>query len=268
MRPDEFLQPVGIGELLDRTIKLYKIQFFKFVAIAAIGHIPFILMGVLVTVFTMNFNALFSNPFNPDSLPNISPAVWGIWFLLLILGSLGYGLTRLTLIKACQESIFESQITIGNCFRTGLSKLFPYIVAAILSFLAITFGFILLIIPGIIFLVWFSLFEPVTVLEDSGYAKALGRSKFLVKGYFWRTLGFFIVTALLSFALTGILSEILGLIPVIGQLFSLLLQLIVLPFQVIAETLYYYNQRAVKEGFDLTLTAEDIETSEGAVVNS
>lgn len=183
--------------------------------------------------------------------------------LLTIIGSLLYGIMRLGLIKACQASIFDDQITIGKCFKTGLRKLFPYIISGILLFFAVTFGFILLIIPGIIFSVWFSVFEPVTVIEDSGYAKALGRSKFLVKGYFWRTFGFFIVTALLSFAVAGILSQILGLIPVVGQLISLLLQLIVIPFQVIAETLYYYNQRAVKEGLDLSLASDEVLTPEG-----
>lgn len=263
MIPNEFLQPMGIGELLDKTIKLFRKRFFKFIAITAIGYIPFIIIAILFGVFAAVSTIALSTPPNPNPFSNIPPSLWGIMVLLTIVGSLVYGITRLGLIKACQEVIFEDQITMGKCFKTGLRKLFPYIVAGILVFFAVFFGFILLIIPGIIFSVWFSVFEPVTVLEDSGYARALGRSKFLVKGYFWRTLGFFIVTGLLSFAVVGILSQILGLIPIVGQLISLLLQLIIIPFQVIAETLYYYNQRAVKEGLDLSLASEDVLTPEG-----
>lgn len=262
MISNEFLQPMGIGELLDKTIKLYKKDFAKYLSLSVIGYLPLILTTLFGGVLIGLNSSSFEGRVNANQLP-FPPSYFGIFFLLIIISVLFQTVLRMSLIKACQDSIFDRPISIGECLKLGLSKFFPYLIAGILIWLSVTVGFILLIIPGIIFLVWFSLFEPVIVIEDIGYASALGRSRSLVKGYFWRTLGFFIVTGLLVFIIVGIISQVLGLIPVVGQIIGFIIQLAVFPFQLIAETLYYYNQRVIKEGYDLALTANEAGLSEG-----
>jgi hypothetical protein len=61
--------------------------------------------------------------------------------------------------------------------------------AGVLTGLAVLGGFILLIVPGIIFGVWFSLAAYAVVAEDLGVIAAMKRSRQLVKNRFWDTFG-------------------------------------------------------------------------------
>jgi hypothetical protein len=84
-----------------------------------------------------------------------------------------------------------SKNKIGGLFLVGL-----------LTGLAIMGGFILLIIPGIIFLVWFALSSYVYVYEGIGGTEALKRSKYYVSGrwgaVFWRFFFLFIISVVIS----------------------------------------------------------------------
>ena len=71
-------------------------------------------------------------------------------------------------------------------FKNGLIKIFPFIWISFLMGLIIFSGFILLIIPGIIFSVWFSLSYYVLVWEDLRGFSAIKASKDLVLNYWWR----------------------------------------------------------------------------------
>ncbi len=59
----------------------------------------------------------------------------------------------------------------------------------VLMGLIIATGFILLIIPGIIFLYWFALAPYVLVDQDLGVIESLKKSRELVKGKFWEIIG-------------------------------------------------------------------------------
>ena len=64
---------------------------------------------------------------------------------------------------------------------------------SILVGLVVGIGFILLIIPGIIFLTMLSVTIPALIVEDHGGTAAMGRSWNLVKGHFWHVLGMIVV---------------------------------------------------------------------------
>ena len=73
-------------------------------------------------------------------------------------------------------------------FKNGLIKIFPFIWVSFLMGIIVFSGFILLIIPGIIFSVWFSLSYYVLVWEDLRGLSAIKASKNLVSKYWWRVL--------------------------------------------------------------------------------
>ena len=54
--------------------------------------------------------------------------------------------------------------------------------ASILAGLVICLGFVLLIVPGVIWALWFMLVSSVAVLEGIGGSRALGRSRELMRG--------------------------------------------------------------------------------------
>jgi len=61
--------------------------------------------------------------------------------------------------------------------------------------LATVGGFLLLIIPGIIFFIWFGFAPYVCIIEGIGSTSALKRSKQLVKGNWWYVLWALLVCA-------------------------------------------------------------------------
>lgn len=69
------------------------------------------------------------------------------------------------------------------------SLVIPFIGISVLSTLAIMGGLILLIIPGIIFSIWFQFAINALVIDNQRGTTALSFSKQLVKGRFWKVFG-------------------------------------------------------------------------------
>jgi len=97
-------------------------------------------------------------------------------------------ITTIALIFAINNILEGSPVDIKESYKTGFKKFFPYLWTIILAGLATFGGLLLLIIPGIIFVVWFSLAGYVRIIEGTGSTAALKRSKQLVKGNWWYVL--------------------------------------------------------------------------------
>ena len=82
-------------------------------------------------------------------------------------------------------------------YRYGLKRLWSVILVSLLVGLIVAVGFVLLVIPGIIFLVFLSMSIPVLIVEGRRGTEAMGRSWNLVKGPFWHALGVIVVAALI-----------------------------------------------------------------------
>ncbi|MFN8113539.1 MAG: hypothetical protein U0R51_10105 [Solirubrobacterales bacterium] len=68
----------------------------------------------------------------------------------------------------------------------------PYwtlILADIAFVLAIALGFLFLVLPGFIFVIWFALIAPVIEIEERGVIASFRRSREMVRGHFWRVTG-------------------------------------------------------------------------------
>ena len=98
-------------------------------------------------------------------------------------------ITSIGLIFAINNILEGNSVDIKESYKTGFKKFFPYLWVMILVGLAVCGGLILLIVPGIIFGVWFSLAYCARIIEGIGGTAALKRSKQLVKGNWWYVLG-------------------------------------------------------------------------------
>ena len=58
------------------------------------------------------------------------------------------------------------------------------------------FGFVLLIVPGLLFVVWFAFAKFINLEKGSGIKESLAKSKELVKGIYWKILGRLIIFGL------------------------------------------------------------------------
>lgn len=129
-------------------------------------------------------------------------------FVVVILNFIVYLLTTIAGIVAVKQVINGEEFNIKETFLFAWKNLWGFFLVSALVFLAIFGGMILLIIPGIIFGVWFAFAKFIYVDTGLGAKTVMGKSRELVKGRFWAILGRFIVfgvfSGLVSFVFSGI----------------------------------------------------------------
>ncbi len=98
---------------------------------------------------------------------------------------------------------------IGELFRSVGPVVLPLIGLAIVAGFAIAIGFVLIIIPGLILLTWWSVAAPAMVIERTGVFGSLGRSRDLVRGNGWNVFGTILLVLLIDIAV-NIVAAIIG----------------------------------------------------------
>lgn len=78
----------------------------------------------------------------------------------------------------------------------------PLVLVSILFGIGVAIGFILIIIPGLVLLVIWSVVAPVTVLERPGVFAAFRRSRELVRGNGWNVFGVIVVLFVVVFVIS------------------------------------------------------------------
>jgi len=97
---------------------------------------------------------------------------------------------------------------IGELFSSAAPAILPLILFAILAGIGIAIGFVLIIIPGLVLLTFWSLGAPAIVAEGAGVFEAFGRSWRLVRGNAWSVFGTLVVVLLIAIVLGFILVAI------------------------------------------------------------
>lgn len=87
-----------------------------------------------------------------------------------------------SLIDATARGLQQKPIDVRESLSTGLHKLIPFIWVSALTTLVVMLGFLALLIPGVIFLIWFRFSQYFTVVDDVRGTAALGASRKLVSG--------------------------------------------------------------------------------------
>jgi hypothetical protein len=98
--------------------------------------------------------------------------------------------------------------TVGDLFSSAMPFILPLIGFGVLFAIGVTIGFILLIVPGLILLTFWSVGAPAIVIEGVGPVDAFGRSWRLVKGEAWAVFGALLVTFLIVLVIGVILGAI------------------------------------------------------------
>jgi hypothetical protein len=117
----------------------------------------------------------------------------------LILQTLVQGsLVRATLAYARGE-----RATFSQCVGSTLAVVFPLIGLGILMVLGIWLGMILLIVPGVMLFVMWSVASPALVAERTGVFAAFGRSRFLTRGARWKVFGIEMILIVIYYVFIG-----------------------------------------------------------------
>ena len=156
-----------------------------------------------------------------------------------------------SLIKAVQD-VRDGRVDLdlSQTVRTAGPFILPVIGASILAGIGITIGFILLIVPGLILLTFWSLIVPFIVLAGSGVFESFGNSMRTVRGYAWRVFGTYVLVFLILIAFAIVLGFILVALPVFWRSFvnSVVTGTLISPFLALVATLIYYRLTAAHAG--------------------
>ncbi|MGH3265349.1 MAG: hypothetical protein ACRDNS_25525, partial [Trebonia sp.] len=83
--------------------------------------------------------------------------------------------------------------SVSEMIRSVEPVLLPLMAVSVIFAICVAIGFVLVIIPGLILLVMWSVVAPVTVLERPGVFAAFGRSRQLVRGHGWTVFGVIVI---------------------------------------------------------------------------
>jgi hypothetical protein len=143
----------------------------------------------------------------------------------------------------------RADLSLGETFTAAREHLSAAVVAGVLAALGIAIGLILLIVPGLIFMTWWSVIIPTIVLENKSAGESFTRSRELVRGHGWGVFGVIVLVILLLIGFQIVLRLILT--PLADWLESFVAQIVsgtlTAPFIAIVLTLLYFRLRAAKE---------------------
>ena len=93
------------------------------------------------------------------------------------------------MLRVITQEYLGQPVSLGEAFQFALGRFLPLLGTSILAGLGIILGLFLCCIPGIYLAIVWSMISQVIVMENLAGTEAIGRSKALVEGYFWRVFG-------------------------------------------------------------------------------
>ncbi len=247
----------GIGEILSTAFEIYKTNAASLLMIVAIVVVPLTFIsafigGVVFAPDTETVTVL------GESVETVSARTAGVAILVALIGAvIGViinAVLQAAIMRGAALGSIGDPVDIDASYKWGFARFGSVLLISILVGLAVAGGFILLIIPGVIFLVMFSVSIPALVVENLRGTDAMSRSWNLVKGFFWHALGVIVVAAIITALVGGIIGAIGGDNWFVSWIFQAIAQIITAPFAAIVSVLLYLDLRARRE----SLTADGL----------
>jgi hypothetical protein len=268
------LRPLGIGEILDVSIKLFRKDFRALLKAVALVTVPVqILSAIVLESATLDIEDMErTDAFGYTTLEIDAGEVWTFIAAILlssVLVLISSQLASAACFKMMAGRYLDEQVTWRESLRFAVSKLRPLIwLSLLLGFLTLL-ATLALVIPGIYFYAAWTVAVPVLLLEDLRGRKALKRSRSLVRGRWWSTFGVIIMSAILTSIVGGALSALFTypleaafdsdvLVFVSSTIGATLAGLLTTPFAAAVIIVLYVDLRVRREGFDLELLARRI----------
>jgi hypothetical protein len=270
------LRPLGLGDLFDGAIRLFRQLFPLLFGLSVLAFAPIALLGIALQVLGGQLarnSSLGASIAAADLVLLLVPitAAVPIYFVFF---DLSFGAQ----VYAISEARFGRRTTMGRSFRHALSRFWPLLGTQLLYSIAI--GLMAITVLGMPFAIYFAVAWAfawhAVLLEEAGVFRAFGRSRELVRGSWWRTVGIALLFLLFIWVVSLILTIPLGLLAglfaltagtdalqsplyiVVSTILNVLASAITTPLTYCAWVLYYYDLRIRKEGLDLAVRADEL----------
>ena len=162
------------GVVVDEAVKLYTEHWKSLLILSFLG---FGLPALAIQFFTLSVSSQLVG-----RVPSYPPLYWVI--------ALGGGLWSLvvtcSLYTLLLKSSPDSPPSLVGTLSNGVSRALPFLGLGLLQGLGMGFGFIILVVPGVVIGLMWLVAQPAFIAENTTIRGALGRSNELTKGLKWR----------------------------------------------------------------------------------
>jgi uncharacterized protein UPF0259 len=215
-------------EILGEAWALYKAHWRHFLPLALVVFVVLSLISVLLSLALGWFGALLGS----------------------LIGLVGVFWLQGALCEAVADvRDGRADLSISETLQRVRPRVGPLLVAGLLAGLGVVIGLILLIVPGLLLLTWWSLIVPVIVLERAAAMESFGRSRELVRGNGWNVFGVIVLTVLVLILVGILLAIVLAWLPdeVGSYVQTLVSNTLTAPFLALAWTLMYFRLRELRQ---------------------
>jgi hypothetical protein len=243
-------RPLDVGRALDAALAVYRRHFVAIVAAMAVAVVPLELL-------------------------TLAPRPWGVIgnvLQLILLGGVTPGVA--TLVVADVRA--GADPTAASVWRRLAPMLAGLVLSVTLALIVAGASIVLLVVPFLLLIVWFQFVGQVVVIERRTFFAAMGRSRDLVQGSYWRVLGY----AILGAVITGLVSGALAAAPgaaaaqfglhlaattAIGDALAIVARVLVAPVQALLMAFLYFDLRMRRDGSDIAALLDALPAAGGVV---
>jgi hypothetical protein len=219
-----------IGSVMNGAWRILSANFPFFFAISLIVSLPHL--------FTL------LSPPRPTNLG------YGFVFVLLA-GLFLTPIGQAVMLYGAFQKLRGQRFEMGEAFQRALARFFPLIGLAILSSLGIGLASMLLLVPGLILMVMWSVVVPACVIEGLGPTASMARSSQLTKGHRWKIFGAVLLLVIINLIASGIVGLVLAPIGyAVAAIGRLAWTAIWTAFWNCVLIMIYHDLRVAKEGID------------------
>jgi hypothetical protein len=231
--PGEF----RIGRVFTRSYAIYSAHFVTFFLLGAISALPALLI---------NWNQLAQSPGRPTPGGTVLILVGVV--LSLIIGPL----VQAAMLYGAFQDMRGREVRLGESIGVALRRFLPVLGVAICFVLAIAVGFVLLIVPALMFAAMFFVATPVCVVERLGPLASMTRSRDLTRGHRWKVFGVVVLLTVINIVVASVLK--LGLVALAGPVLAvtglLIWGALYGAYSALIAVVSYRDLRVAKEGID------------------
>jgi Uncharacterised protein family (UPF0259) len=194
-------EPQSIGGVLDSGFKLFRACFariFPFAFVAALVYAPLGLMGAWVATQPTGGRL----------------TVFAVGFIVLLIVAVAVNAAILTRIDAIAHG---RDMSVGDALAVGVRRGPVLLLASFCYAFVVLIGLLLLIVPGLIWMVSMVFSPYATVVSPKqGPLASLRYSRELVRGHWWRTAALITIGAIIVTVVYGVLALAAGIIAVMN----------------------------------------------------
>jgi len=265
------LRPLGVGEMLDAAIKVYRSRPRPMIVAATLVTAPAILLQTLISLSAGNPNEITRTD-DATGFVTLDGGAFATYLGGLVASTLvivvANNLALAGTMRMSLSAYLGDETDWRSSIRFARRRFWPLTGVLALTTLGLLAGALLCIVPSFWLQGIWAVAVPALLVEELGPVQALGRSRRLVAGRFWPVLGTVLLGGLLASFLQGVLVAPVLVLQFAGTSFVLttllngLVQVVSValttPFVAALTAVIYVDLRVRKEGFDLELMARGV----------